>query len=305
MDPSTARLLESASEELARFDTVLDLAPSAFSLARRADAIARCANPSVDPQAIATARASLVAAAADAWHAGVLPSALETWRRRLDDGERRARSGAVLSAPWLLGDHAGAAPFAAQLDAVLRPAHPPRSVLQRAAEAWLIIHAADAAADGGAANLASALILCAAGHLDRLRLLPFASLDPAARAAAVAAWRAGAAETATAALFSELATVARGERLALRAALDACADDERLLATLGRAAITARRGLEILRRTLATSMPALSEWLSCSRPAAAAALDHLVALGLAVEITGRGRDRVYADARGWQQFGPP
>lgn len=305
LNDSSVRLLESASEELARFDTLLDLAPPAFALARRVGVIARCALPDADAQGIAAGRASLVAAAADAWHAGGLNNTLEAWRQRVDDGERRARSGAALTVSWLLGAAADPFPLAPQLEVALRPAQPPRPVLARAVEAWLLLRAAETPGLAGLAELAPALILCAAGHFDRVRLLPFAALDPAGRDAALAAWRAGDLEAAAAPLLAEAATAARGERLVLRAAIDACGDDERLLAPLGRAAITARRALEVLRRTLATSMPALSEWLGCSRPAAADALERLVATGLAVEITGRSRDRIYADARGWRQLGAP
>jgi biotin operon repressor len=46
-------------------------------------------------------------------------------------------------------------------------------------------------------------------------------------------------------------------------------------------------------------MPMLSEQLECSRPAAGDALERLVEVGLAVEITGRQRDRVYACAHGF------
>jgi Fic family protein len=41
-------------------------------------------------------------------------------------------------------------------------------------------------------------------------------------------------------------------------------------------------------------MPILAEALDLSRPAAAAALDRLVELGVARELTGRARDRVFA-----------
>ena len=41
-------------------------------------------------------------------------------------------------------------------------------------------------------------------------------------------------------------------------------------------------------------MPSLSDDLELSRPAAADALERLVDAGLATEITGRRRDRVYA-----------
>jgi hypothetical protein len=66
------------------------------------------------------------------------------------------------------------------------------------------------------------------------------------------------------------------------------------LDALGRAAITARRVLQRLRDQLAVSVPALAEALGASRPAASDALDRLVGMEIAVEVTGRARDRVFA-----------
>jgi ribosomal protein S25 len=50
----------------------------------------------------------------------------------------------------------------------------------------------------------------------------------------------------------------------------------------------------VLRESFAITMPTLADRLSVSRPAAADALERLVALGVAAEVTGRRRDRVYA-----------
>jgi ribosomal protein S25 len=66
------------------------------------------------------------------------------------------------------------------------------------------------------------------------------------------------------------------------------------LDALGRAAITARATVEVLRESFAITMPTLADRLEVSRPAAADALERLVALGVASEVTGRRRDRVYA-----------
>jgi DNA-binding Lrp family transcriptional regulator len=63
---------------------------------------------------------------------------------------------------------------------------------------------------------------------------------------------------------------------------------------LGRAAITARSALALLRRRFVTTIPALADDLGLSRPAANDAVERLVALGLAREVTGRARDRVFA-----------
>jgi DNA-binding MarR family transcriptional regulator len=85
----------------------------------------------------------------------------------------------------------------------------------------------------------------------------------------------------------------------LRLLLDAQADEDEHLAQVGRAAVTGRRALAVLRDALATSVPDLSERLSLSRPAAGAALERLVELGLAEEVTGRARDRVFVYAAAW------
>ena len=66
------------------------------------------------------------------------------------------------------------------------------------------------------------------------------------------------------------------------------------LDALGRGAITARTALAFLHMEFATSVPALSARLELSRPAVGDALERLVSLGLAVEVTGRARDRVFA-----------
>src|SRR5690606_41331766 len=92
---------------------------------------------------------------------------------------------------------------------------------------------------------------------------------------------------------------ARHLRVQLRLLLEAQAEEDAHLASIGRAAVTGRRALATLRRDLATSVPALSAQLELSRPAAGAALERLVALGLAEEITGRGRDRVFVYAAAW------
>lgn len=147
------------------------------------------------------------------------------------------------------------------------------------------------------AQLVPALLLCSAGLTDQLCLLPFDGVEHGARSTALHAWRDGDPEPLTALLLDECARAARQRRLALRRDLKALEHDEAALAPLGRAAITARRALAVLRESLATSVPQLSPHIECSRPAAGDALERLVEVGLAVEITGRQRDRVFACAR--------
>ena len=258
---------------------------------------------------------ALVAAGVDTVHVDACPQQLLQLQNLVRAEERRARTGAPLTVARVLAyvesvglhdvtasdahERAASAPIDLTpidldaLDQALRPGGQPRPALLRAV-------AAAAAIPGGAiAELVPGLLLCSTGLTDRLRLLPFAGVDVASRIDALVALRTGDVEPFTAAALNACAEDARTRRMALRAALSAIASDEDLLAPLGRAAITARRALGVLRESLATSMPQLSVQLECSRPAAGDALERLEEVGLAVEITGRQRDRVYACARAY------
>lgn len=136
-------------------------------------------------------------------------------------------------------------------------------------------------------------MLCAAGHTDRIRLLPFAELDAAAREEALAAWDEGDEAPFAQLALAECARAARATRQWVVAALAGIPAEDAKLDTLGRAAITARRALAALRQSVGATVPSLATALACSRPAAGDALDRLVELQLAHEITGRGRDRVF------------
>src|SRR5690606_1802100 len=111
----------------------------------------------------------------------------------------------------------------------LRPGTEPRPVLLRALQvvAWL--------PDTRSADLVSALICVTAGLTDRLRLLPFAALAADARADACAAWRAGDVAPLTRLALSSLAAEARHLRVQLRLLLDAQAEEDAHLASIGRA----------------------------------------------------------------------
>jgi hypothetical protein len=290
MHPSIVRLFEEASEELGRLDALASVAPAAVTTAMQTAVIARLAtHASDDSQATRAASTSLVAARVDAIHVLALDPGADRWRELVEDGERRARSGGVLSPKTQLpdGDVRSAA-----LDA-LRPGSVPRPLLWRALQvvAWL--------PDAADADLLSALLLVAGGLADRVRLLPFAPLRGETRADATAAWRAGDETPLARAGLSALAAEARHLRVQLRLLLDAQADEDEHLARVGRAAVTGRRVLAVLRDALATSVPDLSERLALSRPAAGAALERLVELGLAEEVTGRARDRVFVYAAAW------
>jgi hypothetical protein len=267
----------------------------------RADSLGAATDVAVtDPRAtdeIASHIAALIAAGVDAVHVEGCPPHLMHLQELVDVEERRARTGAPLTVARVLAYDA-VAPSAmpmdlAALDDVLRPGGQPRPVLMRA------VAAAAACGEGVLAELVPALLLCSTGITDQLRLLPFAAADASRRETAHLAWRSGDEEPLSALLLGACAQEARERRMAMRRALAAMDDDETSLAPLGRAAITARRALAVLRGQLATSMPRLSELLECSRPAAGDALERLVEVGLAVEITGRQRDRVYACARSY------
>ena len=290
--PATlVRLVESASDELARLDALCAVAPAAGAAHLRLAALAQLADPS---EGTPVAHASLAAAAVDPAHASFSPPppSCAHWIQIADTEERRARSGAPLTAARVLTWLPGVGlPSLAALDDVLRPGGAPRAVLLRAVAAAAIVRTQ--LEERAPAELLPALMLCAAGHTDRIRLLPFAELDADARDEALAAWDGGETTPFAQLALAECARAARAERQAITAALAGLPAEDARLDALGRAAITARRALALLRQTVGATVPSLATALACSRPAASDALDRLVELQLAHEITGRGRDRVF------------
>ena len=297
---TTARLLEQASDELARLDAVAAIAPRAFAMAFRLDTLV------LRNQATPSAARSLVAASVESLHEAMLDGALRAHRDFVAEEERRVRGGAVLTATRIIAAGYAVADPAA-LDAALRPGGQPRPVLLRAIAVAAALAESRATTESlprdeslalddspALANAVAALLLCGAGVTDELRLLPFEGVEPAARAEALEAWRAADHGPWTTAALSEAARAARARRQSLTDALAAFAADDARLDPLGRAAITARRALAVLRNELAITVPTLSTRLDCSRPAAGDAAERLVAAELATEITGRARDRVFA-----------
>lgn len=281
------RLVEYAADELGRLDTACALAPTSVELALRLVATAGLTEPT------RSSFFALVAAAADPLHDAALPASLLAWRDQLAGEERRVRGGALLTAarfaslaPQLDDDEYR--DQRQRLDAIWREPGSSRSVLERALDSAAWSPAA------GVAEASATLLLCAGGRTDRVRLLPFADVIGTTRADAIAAHRAGDTESWVALGLHSLAARARRTRLAALSVLAAPEREERALAALGRAAITARGALALLRRRLASTGPALAEDLGISRPAASDALERLVAAGLAREVTGRARDRVFA-----------
>jgi len=285
------RLLEESADELGRLDSLVAVCPPAVPLLRQAWTVARLADPAA--QATRVACSALVASSVEMLHAAALDASLAQWQDRLDDGERHARSGVALRAPSGI-----ALPRDAQemLTDALRPGGQPRSVLLRAVCVAGVLEAQVSARSEAA--LLSALLLTSAGMTDRVRLLPFVERADDG-GAALDAWRSGEHQPFTQLALRALAANARRLRLQLRLLLDARPAEDEHLASIGRAAVTARRALQVLRDSQATSMPDLARRLDCSRPAAGDALERLVELGLAEEITGRGRDRVYVWAAAW------
>lgn len=280
----TLRLLEEAADELGRLDSLAQLAPVAFTYAARGALLARL-------EASPDALVALTASAVDPVHAAALPAALDGWAAVVDDEVRRVRGGAPLVAHRF--SRIGDIQALEDLEQALRSSGELRSVLLRG------VSAAVAVGNGPLAELLPALLLCATGHFDRPWILPFADAEAASRAEGLVAWREGDPAPLLDVLLSACSTSARSRRLALRRLLHALPLEEDALATLGRAAITARRALAVLRDSLAISMPTLAERLECSRPAAGDALERLVHLNLAREITGRDRDRVFVHAATW------
>lgn len=313
---------EEATDELARLDECCSTAPPSIPRALWLRAVAELSSP--DPLDLAP----LVAADGDVFHEASLPAVVLGWRTLLAAEERRTRGGAFLSATRLEPFAPTLASYAerGRLEAVWRESGRSRPVLIRALDssAWFpsgadgaeaslpdrrAARAAIASADAGSAPDAvatgpgpvagpdeaiAALLLCAGGRTDRVRVLPFVNVAPDVRRDAIRAWRDGDEAPWARAALGATAHRARLLREAVRRATDAIAGEEEVVAAMGRAGITARRALATVRTLLAVSMPVLAEELGLSRPAAAAALERLEEAGLIREVTGRSRDRVHA-----------
>lgn len=282
------RLHELAVDEIARFDLLLGRLPTG---------VTRACWFATLTQAAAGVRSdfrTLVAAAADPLHdASLTPSLLEL-RGFASTEERRVRGGAPLSlARWVAVDPGLATyPHAAQLEELWREPPGRHAALFRALESAAWLDGVDPSRRAG--ELATAMLLCAAGRLAHLTLLPFADGDVAARGTATSRWREGAPDEWIELGLQFAARAARRGREAALAIDASIASEARVLDGLGRAGITATRAMMHLRTMLTATMPSLADDLGLSRPAAGDALERLVAAGLAVEVTGRARDRVFA-----------
>lgn len=330
MSPVTAPALEEAADELARLDTTCIAATACASEALRIAVVARLAPGSAiasvrqlaalgaDPLAEDRAPDPLVN-----WEAFV---AEEERRARGGAPLSVARLRRLAMTPALTRSQADSDDRDAThaIDALLREAAGRRPALERAAEVVArlsaeIVHIAPAtvptapesdstapasdptaavsdshAAQRALAEVAAALVLVGAGRTDRVRLLPFADAAPAERALALTAWHNGEPDHWRELAFTSLARSARTLRRSVEQLRSGAPEIDARLDTLGRASISARATVAVLRDSFAITMPTLAERLDLSRPAAADALERLVALGVATEVTGRKRDRVYA-----------
>jgi hypothetical protein len=280
------KLLEDAADSLARFDAAVTAAPFGAAIVLRLLCTAQLTAGTRD------ALHRFLAAEADPFHDAGLTPAERGIRDVLVEEERRARSGGLpsLTRLHLLDPSLETYPAGDRLEAALR-ATDARAVLDRLLDiaAW--------APSRAAGECLAAITLVSAGRTDRLILLPFIAVESEeARSVALDAWRAGDEAPWRTLAFTALLARLTSLHDALRAiTAGQLREDERLTA-LGRAAVTTRPALALLRRNILLTMPILAEDLDCSRPAAQQMLDRLTSLGVARELTGRGRDRVWGYA---------
>ena len=288
------QLFEEATDEIARLDQVAATGPMAGATMLRLAAVAHGAVDDLGPNHAPTEshRWALIAAEVDPLHEEALEAAVRTWRDVVTEEVRRARGGGFPSLDRLAHAVPTLATYAERhrLEATWREAPLGTAAVRRAldAAAW--------APDSSLGDLLAALALVLGGRTDHLRFLPFRAIPPSERAHGVAAWRAGDPDPWTTSALRAASREARRLRHALERLRDGVPTEDVALDTLGRGGITARRALAQLRTTLATTMPILAEDLGVSRPAATDALARLEAAGLARELTGRARDRVWAYA---------
>lgn len=281
----STRALEAATDELARLDALCLFAPRAASIALRMRAIAALAHTG-------TKGTRALFRAFRRTEDGALPATPPEeyrWQTFLGEEERRARSGAFPSVSRL--ERSGVSiprDAAARTENALRSSTPRLPALLRA------LDVAAAVPDHSLGEAAAALILCAEGRTDQIRLLPFDGVRGPARDEAKARWISGEQEAWIALGLASLDTRARHCRLAVGRLHNGLDAEDASLGEMGRAAITAREALAVLRNDASTSMPLLALSLGVSRPAAADALELLRSIGVVTEVTGRRRDRVYA-----------
>ena len=213
---------------------------------------------------------------------------LERFRGALAQAMTRARGGIVPTLSTLSAALGEAAPTedAKQIDALLRGADDPLSPLLRAAIASGAHRRSGASLE--MATLAATWTLCVNGAIGD-GWLSVAQAIALPSASAIDEW-----------LVAAIADYTReGRELEQAATLGAeiiTRDEARIRESLGRAHFSALDVLGVLRRDGAINVPDVAIALGISTPTAGAAVERLVELGIAREITGRARSRVFVYA---------
>jgi hypothetical protein len=210
------------------------------------------------------------------------------FRGALGRSMTRARGGIVPTLSTLSAALGEAAPTedAKQIDALLRGADDPLSPLLRAAIASGALRRSGASLE--MATLAATWTLCVNGAIgdgwltvtQPIALPSESAIDEWLLAAIADYTREGRALEQAATLGAEIIT----------------RDEARIRESLGRAHFSALDVLGVLRRDGAINVPDVAIALGISTPTAGAAVERLVELGIAREITGRARSRVFVYA---------
>lgn len=262
---------EAAAIAVGRLDAAASRAEPGF----RELLVLRCAATATAgslPEMIALARAGR--------EGGAPATPAHDFARALRDGSARARGGAAPSLEALHGLLMLPAPAepVGPVNELLRDSHQRVPAVLKAALVAQVL-------EGRIAQLAVPLILCAGGVAsDAWTTLPPRSV------------RGGTSETSSLQeTFSALAREARSSERALGSAHERCAADEkRVRNALGRAAYSALDVLALLRREIVITVPETARTLGVSQPTAGSAVERLVKLGIAREVTGKARLRAFA-----------
>jgi hypothetical protein len=211
------------------------------------------------------------------------------YERALTQGAARARGGALpsmASLHELLDLPLGNEWSANGMDEFLRDADERTPPVLKAALAALAIHGeagdeTDESLPRRLAALAVTLLLCVGGATtDAWLTLAHPGPNP---------------DRSLRGIFAALAREARAAERGVEAAQALCdVDEARVRESLGRAAYSALDALALLREEIAISVPDAARALGQTPPTAGAAVARLVELGIAHEITGKARLRVFA-----------
>lgn len=289
------RAYEDAATAVGRLDAAARLAPAGL----RELLVLRCiATPSH------TTHAGMIALlVAD----GEGDASTRTYDRALRDGAARARGGVLPSLTLLRALlHDGRPPDEVpesmqEIDALLRDTKERTPPVLKAARAAVALDTALAPATGVPRTappdalaperarliaLAVTLVLCVGGGItDAWLTLPIQRADAAGSDAPLSLRT----------VFVALAREARAAERGLAAAAERCdGDEERIRASLGRAAYSALDLFALLRERIVLGVPDAARTLGLTPPTASAAVARLVDLAIAREVTGKARSRAFA-----------